>query len=51
MSKATNLKEAEKFFLENSSGYCLCVNEHKKKIVKSYPEAVEFYKIKSKKMY
>jgi len=50
---ARNINEAEKFFLENSSGSCICVDGSRKGIAKTYPEAVSFFRgltIRSKKM-
>ena len=41
--KVYNLYQAMNFFLENSSGSCICVKNEIEKECKSYPEAIEFF--------
>ena len=40
-----NIEEAMEFFLQNSSGICICKKENNEELeVDCYPQAVEFFK-------
>ncbi len=41
--KANNIKEAEKFFLNNSDGKIVCIKGDIEKEVDCYPDAVDFF--------
>lgn len=43
MKKVYSLSEAAKFFLENSSGACICVKGVIEKECNCYPDAAQFY--------
>lgn len=48
MNKALNIKEAELFFLKNSSGNLICVKEDLEKEVDCYPDAIAFFEFSLK---